>query len=326
MDKVFIVVPGNTVTGGPELCHQLADTLNQTGKRAFILYYPFNDQFETPTRYRRYNTYTASRDDVEPGSIVVMPEVYGSLVGDFPDCVVYFWWLSVGNYFKIVAPTNLDTAPSANVKRRELQEIRRHAARHLYQSDYARTFLESMSMGPTHRLSDQLGDGYLEAIAAPPGWPRQDLVVYNPAKGLYRTRPILGALEKQFGPKLRVLPLAGMNPYQLRNILGRAKVYMDFGGHPGKDRLPREAAAYGCCVVTNRRGAAGNSVDVPIPDDCKIDDKKPGFERRAARKIMALVTDYDRQAPRFDPYRKVIAAEPAAFAADVAAVFPQGVS
>jgi len=44
------------------------------------------------------------------------------------------------------------------------------------------------------------------------------------------------------------------------------KLYVDFGKHPGKDRMPREAAVHGCCIITGRRGAAGNPFDIPIPN------------------------------------------------------------
>jgi hypothetical protein len=118
-----------------------------------------------------------------------------------------------------------------------------------------------------------------------------------------------------------VIALKDKSRDEIRDVLSQAKLYIDFGEHPGKDRLPREAAALGCCVLTNRRGAAANPVDVGIPDDCKINDRKHGWERRAAGKIHKLIDDYEAQRFRFDDYRRRIAAEPERFAADVAAVF-----
>jgi hypothetical protein len=126
----------------------------------------------------------------------------------------------------------------------------------------------------------------------------------------------------------RSAPLAvaveGLNRSEVRRVFAEAKVFIDFGEHPGKDRMPREAAALGCCVLTNRRGSAANGVDVPIPDEFKINDRKPArrFEWRAATKIWDLIEDYERQAPRFDAYREMIAGEPAQFTEDVRALFP----
>jgi hypothetical protein len=113
-----------------------------------------------------------------------------------------------------------------------------------------------------------------------------------------------------------------MTRKEILGTLGRAKVYIDFGEHPGKDRIPREAAAMGACIIVNRRGSAANSVDIPIPGDFKIDDRRPGFETLAVEKINTLMSDFDRQATRFDAYRQSIAREPAGFAEDVRAVFP----
>lgn len=314
--KVFVVAPGGLVSGGPELCHQLADTLNtDDAKRGFVLYHPFGPKFATPQPYQRYLTYPARVEDVEPGSTIVLPEVYADLVDAFPDCRVMFWWMSVGNFYRR-ADNNQNTINT------HLDALRQHVDLHLYQSEYARQFLEDTGLGPAHRLSDQLADDYLKAIADPPGWPRQDLVVYNPMKGLARTEQILRAL----GRDVQAVGIEGMTRSQILHVLGTAKVYIDFGGHPGKDRLPREAAALGACVLTNRRGSAANPIDIPIPEQFKIKDRKPGFERRAANTIRMLLRDFDQQQPRYDPYRRMIAHEPADFRGDAAAVFTEGIS
>lgn len=309
MGRIYIIAPANLATGGPELCHQLADTLNRESKRAFIVYYPFTRPHDTPAPYRHYTTHTAHIDDVEPGSTVVLPEVYGHLISDFPGCDVYFWWMSVANFYRSAGE---DAAA-------QLHAMRRHVGRHLYQSEYARRHLADLSLRPVARLSDHLSEGYLQAFAD--CRPRENVVVYNPTKGMDRTELVLRALARRVDPP-EAVPVKGMARDQVRELLGRAKVYIDFGGHPGKDRLPREAAACGACVLTNRRGSAANPMDVPIPAEFKINDRKPGFEQRAASKIRMLVADFDQQTRKFDAYRKVIAQEPEGFQADVATVFP----
>ena len=39
------------------------------------------------------------------------------------------------------------------------------------------------------------------------------------------------------------------------------------------NRIPREAAMCGCCVITNRNGSAANNVDVQIADKYKFDNE-----------------------------------------------------
>ncbi|MGC8677909.1 MAG: hypothetical protein ACP5UF_06830 [Hydrogenobaculum sp.] len=64
---------------------------------------------------------------------------------------------------------------------------------------------------------------------------------------------------------------------QVIETLQKAKVYIDFGNHPGKDRIPREAAILGCCVITGKRGSATFFEDVPIPEEYKFEERYQDF-------------------------------------------------
>lgn len=99
-------------------------------------------------------------------------------------------------------------------------------------------------------------------------------VVYNPAKGIHYTNEIT---RRAAGKTLQLVPIGKgpngqvrMTANEVSHLLCRAKVYIDFGPHPGMDRLPREAALAGCIVITNREGAAGYDVDVPLPTEFKF--------------------------------------------------------
>lgn len=322
MKKIFIVAPGNAVSGGPEVLHQLGDCLNRHVRRAWMLYRPFGQPHEVPAAYSRYNVIPACLDDVEPGSVVILPEICASLVDRFPTAQVYIWWLSVDFFFDQAAHTPpLGILGARAMVKRQLTTMRQRVACHMYQSEYAHQFLESASLGPTVHLADYLAEEYVGAAMQSRQKPREDLVVFNPAKGRKRTKAVLRALDKSGGPKPQVVPIQGMTRDEVCDLLGRAKLYMDFGGHPGKDRIPREAAALGACVLLNRRGSAANPVDVPISPNFKIDDREPGFEQLAVEKIHMLIEDYEHQAPQFDDYRHSIATEPAAFLEDVRSVF-----
>jgi len=323
--KIFIVAPSNCVSGGPELCHQLGDVLNRAGERAFMLYLPFTwpdrlpgQRWEVPLCYQKYHVRSATAEDVEPGSVVIFPEAAVQAVDRFPGTETFFWWLSVDGFFRAAELRGSDFEDDLNV-------LRRCVDKHLYQSEYAREFLEAEGLGPAHRLSDRLSNIYLDnlSVVQVPR-ERRDLVVYNPAKGMPRTQLILDVLaQRDNAPE--VAAVTRMWPHQVKELLEQAKVYIDFGPHPGKDRLPREAAVCGARVVVNRRGSAGNMVDVPIPDMFKIDDTKPGFEDAAADLVMALLGDFDKHQKWFNYYRVVIALESAGFIDDIAALFPREV-
>ena len=47
---------------------------------------------------------------------------------------------------------------------------------------------------------------------------------------------------------LKLIKLSGFNTNQLINIYKKTKIYMDFGYHPGKDKMPREAVLFDNCI------------------------------------------------------------------------------
>jgi hypothetical protein len=324
MTKIYIAAPGPTVSGGPEVLHQLGDSLNRHTRRAWMLYYPFDKPHQTPDAYQRYNVKHARLGDVEPGSIVILPEVCAALTDRFSTAQIYFWWLSVDNFMAPLRDRPLGILRARRLARKQLGKLRERVACHMYQSEYARRFLEAESLGPAVHLADYLAEEYVHAAARPRQEPRENIVVYNPAKGWKRTKLILRALQKSGRPMPQVVPIEGMTRNAVYELLERAKVYLDFGAHPGKDRIPREAVALGACTLVNRRGSAANAVDIPIPQDLKIDDRQRDFEKLAAEKIHMLMDDFEHQVHQFDDYRESIALEPKRFLDDVRSVFPEG--
>lgn len=323
MSHIYVICPGGIVTGGPELLHQLVDRLNREGRPASLVYHPFDREHPVPAAYERYRAPVARRDAIAAGEIVVLPELYWNETGAYPGCRLYFWWLSVDNFVDRVRRSRYSRLLTFPVHRFvRLRQIRGHVERHLYQSEYARQFLAGDRLGPSDHLSDYIAEEYLEAIADPPTARREDLIVYNPAKGMEQTQAILRRLESDGGLPVAAVPIVDMSREEVRALLSRAKVYIDFGNHPGKDRIPREAAAMGACVLVNRRGSAANDVDIPLGDLYKVDDTRPGFEVEAAAKIRAIVADFDRHRTALDAYRASIAAEPERFRRDVLSIFP----
>mmetsp|Transcript_42175 Transcript_42175/g.61623 ORF Transcript_42175/g.61623 Transcript_42175/m.61623 type:complete len:139 (+) Transcript_42175:192-608(+) len=91
--------------------------------------------------------------------------------------------------------------------------------------------------------------------------------------------------------------------WQVTALLHRAKVYIDFGPHPGMDRLPREAALANCLVITNTSGAAKYKEDVPIPGQYKISK----FDVDAIHRLLkSCLEDYEKRVKDFDAYREWI--------------------
>jgi hypothetical protein len=70
-----------------------------------------------------------------------------------------------------------------------------------------------------------------------------------------------------------ITPLAidNMSKDEVVEALSSSEIYIDFGHHPGKDRVPREAAAVGNIVLLHKAGAALHYSDHPIDDLYKFD-------------------------------------------------------
>lgn len=312
--RIFVCCPGGAVTGGPELLHQLVHALRGMGRDARICYFPFDRHFDKPAAYAAYDAPSAHIEDT-PGSTVILPEVATRLARPLRQARVFIWWLSVDNYYVIFRDNAL-----LDLVRRIRSRLRGRlglsalkGCGHFTQSRYARDFLAARGI-PSEMLTDCLGDAHLasdEGSAA-----REDIVLYNPRKGMRITRALIAS-----APDVRFLALAGLSAAGVREALGRAKVYIDFGHHPGKDRFPREAAMAGCCVITGRRGAAANDSDVPIPARYKLDERAPDFTQRFLHVAQAVFDDYDACAADFSTYRERIRAEPGEFLAQVRRIF-----
>jgi len=313
---IYVFCPGGLVTGGTEALHQLAHTLNRDQRRAEMMYLPLHKRFPIPTPFRRYTVDVADSRTSVAGSTVVLAETAAHMIGVMGAAnQIHMWWLSVDRFFD-VAGRGSDMLLAQAAKRVD---------KHLYQSEYARLFVQSIIRTPEYvtkgdmaPLGDYLAEEYRRAALRPIVNRHQNIVVYNPAKGAARTQKLLAELDDM---SVQAIPIEGMSRNQVRRLLARAKVYIDFGEHPGKDRIPREAAALGCCVVTNRRGAARNTIDVPIDDDYKIDDTRIGWETVAVKKISELLGDFASHQPRFETWRQSISSEQTEFRGQVEAIY-----
>lgn len=314
---IYIIAPGGFQSGGPELVHQLCHNLRQKGVDAAMVYAPFFRSFDVPDRFKKYDVRVAKVSDIAAGDVVVLPEVYSGYIKRFKRQRVFFWWMSVDFYF---SSNNWKYALRSGMLPWNFHDIKAkpfppQVENHLVQSEYARNFLAEHNVFNVETLSDYLNDDYLSDQVGQ-STKKEDIVAYNPSKGWEFTEKIIAA-----APNTTFIPIKNMTRDEVIGLLRRAKIYIDFGNHPGKDRIPREAAMLGCCVITNRRGSAANSADVPIDPSYKIDDSDPDFARKAATKIAHTMKEFDSRTHDFDQYRNSIRREPASFGRDIDQIF-----
>jgi hypothetical protein len=304
--KILVCCPGASITGGPELLHQLVDALRNMGHNAYVCYYPFEQKFSCPEAYQRYDAPQALFEDTR-SLFIVLPEVATSYTRSTRKAKIAIWWLSVDNFVRDRRGNFLTRVKLAG----EMILLRRHS--HFVQSQYAADFLNRYMINSCF-LTDYLNPVHLRPTDKRAA--RQDWIVYNPKKG----KAIVDLLSAQ-NPDFTFKPIENLTSDQVVGLLSTARVYIDFGDHPGRDRLPREAAVAGCCVITGRRGSAAFHQDVPIPDIYKLDQNAAGFPTLFRQRVLAIFNNFGANSDQFECYRALIREEPDVFRRQVAEAF-----
>lgn len=116
------------------------------------------------------------------------------------------------------------------------------------------------------------------------------------------------------------VPIENMKREEVIQLLQRAKIYIDFGSHPGKDRIPREAAVLECCVITGKRGSAKYRRDINIPEKYKFEEKDENIPYIISL-IKECFANYEEKLEDFCEYRAQIYKEKEKFKEDLKGIF-----
>lgn len=307
--KLFVACPSGLVTGGVEALHQLVDAARANHWDAAIWYYPSRD--DVMEAYQHYDVRVVTQIPDSCEAIVVVAETAIPFLANIVRSRRVIWWLSVDNFFKDLGLAKTEPGHDPGLLRavcgRDSNIV------HLTQSDYARQFLAKRRVRSSV-LTDYLSKPILDGAAQAQITKKQDLVLYNPMKGLDFTERLIQASYRMFEWQ----PIQGLDSDGVAERLAHAKLYVDFGDHPGRDRIPREAAISGCCVITGRRGAAGNPVDLPIPSRFILDERDPEVVPNFLALAISTLANFDRVSPEFDPYRRWISTQRDEFTNEVA--------
>ena len=312
--KVVVLCPGGAVTGGPELLHQLVHELRKNGADASISYYPFECSFNTPKEYLAYDAPNKPFTDSE-NQIVVIPEVATYTLRAMKKSEPVIWWLSVDNYSWKKGESKLSDAISVAlslIKGQRVPFYKLRKFKHMAQSHYAMHYLRRKGVS-SEILTDYLNSDHLTPRQS---GRRENLIAFNPKKG----RKVTNFLRERYSD-LCFVPIQNMTRSEVADLLGTAKVFIDFGNHPGKDRLPREAAMAGCCVVTGLKGSAAFEEDVSLPMEYKFDESRADFPEKWRSTIDRIFNNFEHCSRSYDDYRDQILKEPSEFRAQVLKIF-----
>lgn len=320
--KIYVACPANTATGGPELLHQLVYELTNFGLEAYMFYYGCKENVNPiHDAYLIYNNKYVTDIKDNADNILIVPEVKTKLLYRYKHIQKVIWWLSVDNYFNFLNPKS----KVEKIFKRFLYRMKLYPRRNMYnfnrkekiihfvQSEYARQFLIDKNISNIFYLSDYLNKRFIENQSITKE--KKDLVVYNPKKGFEFTKELIN-----YAKDIKFVPIVDMTRDEVANLLSEAKVYIDFGNHPGKDRIPREAAISGCCVIVGKRGAAKYYNDIPIDDEFKFDVSIENIPS-IVNKIKECLVNYEDIIQKFSSYRDFIKNEQNQFYSDLKAIF-----
>jgi hypothetical protein len=321
---IYIACPEKYATGGTELLHQLYFKLKVFSPHVKIFYYNYSET-GTPVneRFEKYNVEYVNKIIDEDKNFLIVPEVATELINQYKNINKSIWWLSVDNYFysigddknfikKILRKMKLMYKRKLFGKKVNFEDS---SILHLYQSYYAKNFLEQKNVKKLEYLSDYIGSNFLSAHPDLTDSKRQNKVLYNPKKGIEFTKKIIA-----FENSIEYTPLINLNQDEIIELCKTSKVYIDFGNHPGKDRFPREAAHLGCIIITGKRGSAKFFEDVKTPEQFKFDDIK-GNVPKITNEIKKIFGNYNNIVKDFNDYREMIGNEENAFEDDVKKVW-----
>lgn len=286
--EIIHICPANFATGGTESIHQLVNALNRINNiSAKILYVNWDRKdVPRPKEYIKYNCDYMTEFPYGFKGCVIFPEVYGNQAVEpqYKDCIVGMNWAGVDVYDWNVP----EKERGIYLQRKDMI----HIARSKYAVDYlAKKGLKSVEVACI--VSDEFFESYTEQ-------PRTNTVLYNGV--IFKLTEFQKAVMARCKEKYDVafMPLINYTREQMIKRFRGSKLYIDFGEFSGRERIPREAALNGCCVLTSRLGCAGYYEDVSIPDEYKFNTDEV---ERAVEKIIYVLQNYDKCRADFDCYR-----------------------
>ncbi|MCD6490538.1 MAG: hypothetical protein J7K20_07430 [Thermodesulfobacterium sp.] len=335
--KVYVACPARVATGGPELLHQFATQMRKVfGVPTFMLYYPKMKNPVHPEYFSYRIPYVYVAEDVA-SNILIVPEIESalSLMAKYRNIRKGVWFLSVDNYYlsklsrkdffikravnkiaKLILGRPVfeiryeDVVDKYPIKQDQKLKLADFCLCNTYRGC---SHLQENGLYPVFYLSEYLHEDYLRTSVDLSK--KENFVAFNPAKGFLFTRKIIKAADD-----ITFVPIENLTRDEVIQLLKKAKVYIDFGNHPGKDRLPREAAILGCCVITGKRGSAKYFEDVPIPEEYKFEDKEENIPL-IVEKIKDCFKNFEMHYRNFENYRKIIKNEPEKFIKDLKNIF-----
>jgi len=290
--NVLMLCPANIVTGGTESIHEFASKLNAYDcVDVKILYFRCSNGNPQPKEYEEYHVDYVTSLPSNYNEIVIFPEIWANEVNNpkYANCLKIVHWLGVDVYY-------WNNPVSEYNKFLEKKDVL-----HLTQMQYAVDNLLKLGVNPKliQHISDVPNKIFYEDYEEVS---RNDVVLFNPnlSKITDFQRAVMRKAQEE---GISFKPLEHMTREQMAQTMREAKLYIDFGVFSGRERIPREAALSGCCVITSKSGCAKYFSDVALLDKWKF-ETIPENIPKIVDTIKYILVNYETVKSEFDTYRQ----------------------
>lgn len=328
-ENIFVMYPRGVRTGGPEALHQLVDMLRSLGQPAFLVACSGAEK-PRASEYDCYNAPEVPAAVDSPRNAVIVPETYIRELKRFKHATKFCWWLSIDNSpifesEKLIGRIEPDRARNRlrlakhfalSAVQSILRSRHRNDCIHLAQSSYAWAYVSSRINTNPSILSDYTCVEEFGTQFRPQLLSRGRTVAYNPAKGRETVEKIIESAPKD----IEWRPIQNLSRAGVIALLQDTSIYLDMGHHPGKDRMPREAALAGAVSIVSRRGAGAYYNDVPVPWEHKISIGPIAVEM-AVQRIEQVLENVPAEALKQKEYVRRILEEKEQFRREVEDIF-----
>lgn len=324
---IYILCPANAATGGPEALHQLGRELINSDYNVFMHYYDYDilkNNNPVHPNYSKYNVPFAVDVLNTQNSILIFPETVCMYLwsDNYSQTRKIIWWLSVTNFFISLGHVTdyYKKEPFYFIKKLyknfpipTLRKVKKSPVLHLAHSHFSVDFLKKKNIPIIGQISDFMNEEFLNVNDY--SSLKEDIVIYNPVKNDVFLDKIIAKTKK-----INWVPIQNMTPEEVSEKMKKAKVYIDFGYHPGKERMPRESCLMDCCLLIGKNGSAKFKEDMPILDEYHFDISDENIDA-IILKINDCLVNYEANILNFINYKKVLLDEKKVFSKDVKKVF-----
>lgn len=314
LSKIYIVCPANSTTGGPEALHQLSHKLKTVLNYDVRMFYTNKKKGLNPKPeiYNIYYTKETSEIIDKENDVLIIPESLTYYIYKYTQIQKIVWWLSVDFYAICMKNRHrgLNFYVSKYIlRKKEIKEYLLEDLPNVYHwAQSYRSYLYLLKKGIPEekiaRVCDYMNPIFISKDNQESNINHKDnIIIYNPKKG----KKAIDLIKKQCRD-YPWIPIQGMTPLQVSNLMKRAKLYIDFGYNPGRDRMLRESALMNCIIISGTGGSSKFTQDLNIPDKYKFEYSKAKILEIVA-KIKEVLNNYDTCISDFNTYKEEIISE-----------------